>query len=605
MSNSATDKFSAQSLAFDRQISFYMEQDLPHLLLYRFAGDEPDPVIKKLLQNEAAYLIAPSQKTRQVKSELTPIISDMTNKFGAFLIVELVESTQAPQQNIAFFEIFGPSQKISTTINTFKQELDNRNFSGVHTLVNVVPASEDDDQRNWWKVEELQQLGCLLISLSISPFYRDQQSGRTYPLVARSMQAQMSEVLKKGIYNFVKTQTKHEAQSFLSLSSRKVDDNVWEIDAELKKIDDQFEFLPLITPINASQAWQEFREKKFKQVPVFRYRMLPMDPELEKRKLYNLPLEKIEDPTITYLFRDKRIELDKMLTALNERETQNFLWSSIQLYGDISSALLTEARKILQLDAVNSEKKNEKIISADDFAEAAYQEFLFLKNQDNGIHPVVDVKDTYNGLMVSKGKMLIGSDFSIPESRLKPLLQHEIGTHALTYYTGTGQPLQILGSGMPGYEELQEGLAVFAEYLVGGFTLDRLQILAARVIAVDSLIRDYDFIKTFELLVDNHQIALADAFQITMRVYRGGGLTKDAVYLKGILNLFDYLKSGNDLEILLCGKIRQDYIPIMQELIARGIANPLTIKPRYLQEKEAVQRLQNIRNMQNLIQLTE
>jgi uncharacterized protein (TIGR02421 family) len=229
---------------------------------------------------------------------------------------------------------------------------------------------------------------------------------------------------------------------------------------------------------------------------------------------------------------------------------------------------------------------------------------LYLKNQDENVEPVVEVKNTINGLMVSKGKMLIGSEFHLPQSRIKPLLQHEIGTHVLTFYTGTGQPLKILGSGVPGYEELQEGLAVFAEYLVGGLTLNRLKTLAARVVAVNSLISDYDFVKTYELLVDDWGISPANAFQITMRVYRSGGLSKDAVYLKGLINLINYLKEGHDLEILLCGKIRQDYVHIMQELIARGIAKPLKIKPRYLQEQEALQRLKNVKQVKNLIQLT-
>ena len=37
---------------------------------------------------------------------------------------------------------------------------------------------------------------------------------------------------------------------------------------------------------------------------------------------------------------------------------------------------------------------------------------------------------------------------------------------------------------MAGYEELQEGLAVLAEYLVGGLNRTRMQQLAARVLAI-------------------------------------------------------------------------------------------------------------------------
>ena len=50
------------------------------------------------------------------------------------------------------------------------------------------------------------------------------------------------------------------------------------------------------------------------------------------------------------------------------------------------------------------------------------------------------------------------------------LLQHEIGTHVVTHVNGSRQPLRLLGAGLAGYDETQEGLAVFAEYLVGGLT---------------------------------------------------------------------------------------------------------------------------------------
>ncbi|NIQ16470.1 MAG: DUF1704 domain-containing protein, partial [Candidatus Dadabacteria bacterium] len=69
--------------------------------------------------------------------------------------------------------------------------------------------------------------------------------------------------------------------------------------------------------------------------------------------------------------------------------------------------------------------------------------------------------------------------------RVEALLQHEIGTHALTYFNGLSQPFKQLCIGLSGYEELQEGLAVLAEYLVGGLSKPRLRLLAGRVVAVN------------------------------------------------------------------------------------------------------------------------
>jgi uncharacterized protein (TIGR02421 family) len=137
---------------------------------------------------------------------------------------------------------------------------------------------------------------------------------------------------------------------------------------------------------------------------------------------------------------------------------------------------------------------------------------------------------------------------------------------------------------VPGYEELQEGLAVFYEYLTGGLTLGRKRTLAARVVIVDQLISGSSFIDSFFLLVDKYGFSEKAAYLLTTRVYRGGGLTKDGVYLKGLLNIIEYIKQGKSLEALLIGKIRQDYLPVIQELIHRQILIKPVLKPRYLDE---------------------
>ena len=41
------------------------------------------------------------------------------------------------------------------------------------------------------------------------------------------------------------------------------------------------------------------------------------------------------------------------------------------------------------------------------------------------------------------------------------------------------------------------------------------------------------------------------AFYITARAHRGGGLTKDYLYLSGLKKIFDYYHAGKDLNLLL------------------------------------------------------
>ena len=56
-----------------------------------------------------------------------------------------------------------------------------------------------------------------------------------------------------------------------------------------------------------------------------------------------------------------------------------------------------------------------------------------------------------------------------------------------------------------------------------------------------------------------------------MRVFRGGGLTKDAIYLRGLLQLLAHLARGGALEPLLVGKIALDHVPLVEELVLREV----------------------------------
>ena len=71
---------------------------------------------------------------------------------------------------------------------------------------------------------------------------------------------------------------------------------------------------------------------------------------------------------------------------------------------------------------------------------------------------------------MSNGDLCIDSGLRVPRERVELLIQHEVGTHILTFQNGKAQPLKLFCNGVPGYEAMQEGLAVLAEFLAGGLT---------------------------------------------------------------------------------------------------------------------------------------
>jgi uncharacterized protein (TIGR02421 family) len=207
--------------------------------------------------------------------------------------------------------------------------------------------------------------------------------------------------------------------------------------------------------------------------------------------------------------------------------------------------------------------------------------------------------------MVSRGNLLVGRNARFGISRIEALLSHEVGTHCLTFHNGRAQPFQQLSLGLPGYDELQEGLAVLAEYLAGGLDRIRLRLLAGRVVAVRLLLDGATFVEVFRELHRTHGFTQYSSFTVAARVYRGGGLTKDAVYLRGLDRILGYLRNGGRLDPLFVGKIAARHVPIVEELQLRGVLRPIPVRPRYLESEIAAQRLERLRGGSTVLDLLE
>ena len=145
-----------------------------------------------------------------------------------------------------------------------------------------------------------------------------------------------------------------------------------------------------------------------------------------------------------------------------------------------------------------------------------------------------------------------GAKFS--QNEMQYLSEHEIGVHMLTTMNAANNKLKIFSVGLPVNTRTGEGMAVLSEYLSGNFTMKRLRELALRVIAIDMMCNGADFKSCFSHLVEKYKIDKNFAFNLCVRVYRGGGFTKDYLYLNGFSKLFKFWQQGNDLSPLLVGK---------------------------------------------------
>jgi uncharacterized protein (TIGR02421 family) len=285
---------------------------------------------------------------------------------------------------------------------------------------------------------------------------------------------------------------------------------------------------------------------------------------------------------------------------LEERESSNFKWIGQSVYGVVDESTVAIADRLLQTLSANEEKH--AAVDCYVFAEHAKKELEVYKQKFPGIDLQIQIRKDLSGVMVSKGHLLISNDFSVSENRIEALIQHEIGTHILTYCNGYQQPLQQMFAGFAGYEQLQEGLAVLAEYLTGGLTHERLKLLAGRVRAVYAMEKGADFIETFRELTDQYGFAPKTAYLITMRVFRGGGFSKDALYLSGVLQLLKYLRAGGNLEILYSGKFPIKHVPVIRELMHRKILKAPFLSP-YFQSETVKKRIENLKTTTDLTTL--
>jgi uncharacterized protein (TIGR02421 family) len=363
------------------------------------------------------------------------------------------------------------------------------------------------------------------------------------------------------------------------------------VDAEMVRISRDLDWLRAVTPCGTQDLWDEFRSGNFRMAPRFHYREPGIDIAATRKRLLALPVREIEDPLFKALLAEKQRELERQLELVELRSTDGFLQASTDLFGTATPELHADALHIL--DAVApSPNLTVQFVDAERVTEAALKHFEHYRSKCPDFS--ANVRRSRNitaGLMVSHNTLFVSEHARIPRERLDALLHHEIGTHILTWHNGGHQPLHQLQSGLAHYDELQEGIGVLAEYLAGNLSSLRLRTLAARVVAVRLLSDGGGFSEVFDVLRSGHGFSGRSAFIVTTRVFRGGGLTKDVVYLRGLKRLLSYLREGHSFEQLLIGKFSLSQLPAIRKLAKTGWVNPPRLMPAYTHNAAAQERL--------------
>lgn len=605
-----------------------VDRQLPFLCLHRGMVGKCGSA-NELITTQAAYLFASDDADHHAGLcyLCTAIISAMREHFGMFLLIEIWTDEQAMMSDTAPFKIeivASDAQTMPSTIGVLQESLESIVMDGrsAHVEIREMDSHEVLGVCCPATVSGRTKLAgesasCCELGLAVTPIYLDHDSGTLFPLVLQSLRRQLAVAIRKSVAEFTGAAQTQMKSYIDALGPSSYVRAVGRIDQQLCEVSESYDFLLQLTPINAAEAWEGFKESGFETLPPLMYRHLPYHPNILKRRLFEIEIERVEDPTLAYLFWEKQNEIDRQLSVLRDlhlpettlsehSKHSRVLLGSLQLYGAPENSLVDLASEIIkrlsEMQAVASSCENEedlhrsgRFVNAVQFTEVARDEIDHYHQRMSEFTATVEISTAIaSGVMVSQGRLLISPDSSIAGCRVDALLHHEIGTHLLTYFNGRCQPLRQLYAGLSGYEELQEGLAVLAEYLVGGLTPTRLRTLAGRVLAVHWMAAGEPFASVFERLCAlgfTHR----QSFTTTLRVFRGGGLTKDLIYLRGLRDLLDYLAAGHDIEPLYVGKIGLPHVPYIQELRRRGIITAPRILPRFWADISARDRLEACR----------
>ena len=353
-----------------------------------------------------------------------------------------------------------------------------------------------------------------------------------------------------------------------------------EVDAALIELDAGLDWLIALTPLDTDALWEDFEASGRRRVAPLRYSEPPAGLDAMRERLLSLPVDRIESPLLAGVLGEKQRELERMIELVRLRGTDGFVVASIDLFGGVEAGLLALAREILQgvadSEPLEADTGVDAVVAAVEDEVAWYRE----RAPDFSLDVVVDA-DIGSLMMVSHGRLYLDARLRLPRARLQPLVQHEVGTHVVTRHNGLHQPLRQLSVGLAHYDPLQEGLGVLAEYLSGYLPGERLRVLAARVVAADMAVRGEDIPAIFACLHDEHGFSTSDAFDIAVRARRGGGLTKDAVYLRGLRDLLEHLRCDGRFDLLFAGKFALDHLVVLEQLADAGWVRLPALLPRY------------------------
>ena len=321
----------------------HVDRQLPFLCVFRRRPRDEGAGTEALLVGEPAYLLASAE--RGLHAGLVTLVERavavLLPSFGAFLLVEVWAAREEPSEagasnDAARFRIFRARQPdVLSTVEVLEAALHRIKLRRKPAEVETIRSARiaPPGLRPLLAIDAAAARRVHLIGIEVPEVYRDAATGEPFPMLRRRLSRGFSTALKRAFFQFTRSETTQRPPHFHALGRRSMVKAVWEVDRELAEVSNAFDLLLSVSPTNTEFAWRAFRSKHFASKPGFAYRPLSVDPSLLKRRLWQIPIERIEDPTLEDLFRRQQVDLDRRLNMLSDRLTEDFVTGSVLLFG--------------------------------------------------------------------------------------------------------------------------------------------------------------------------------------------------------------------------------------------------------------------------------
>jgi uncharacterized protein (TIGR02421 family) len=303
-------------------------------------------------------------------------------------------------------------------------------------------------------------------------------------------------------------------------------------------------------------------------------------------------------------------EYTTVVEMLKARGTSHFTRLSQELYGSSNDAFYAGAPTLKDLATVLSNTLtfvHKQAKNPDDDKRYTSEEIVSLLSKrlrkyfhDNESQTRVKLSDDIIADAAAGAEFVkIRNNAQFSKRDLRVFEVHEGWVHLGTTLNGLTQPVcTFLSKGPPSSTMTQEGLAIIIEIFTFSSHPGRMQGLTDRINAIHMAENGANFIEVFNFFREQN-LTEEEAYVRATRVFRGstpdgGPFTKDLVYNKGFILIYNYIRLAiqkgllSRIPLLFLGKTTLEDLHVLSDLVDEGLIIPPKFVPPQFKDLAAL-----------------